>query len=395
MYWALAVLAACAILWDSLVSGGGGGKKPAAHNAPDAQRVVTATARPLTAEGRAGEAVVGTKDAPTTAAAPTSRLTALVMADTRSPWPPAPSTNPRLRLLWQPTFFQRAVAMASAYARRHCYDLRVYRFTSAKRQLGKYGVRIAASPLTPSFPPHANVWISAPDSSCPTTNHTAHLLRRLHARTRRWALALLAGASSLLSRTLPQRPRLHLALATSTTLSHGLTPTSSLCAAWRRHTLESCLQHAMSPHSPLAAGCLASRRSSHCIHILSSHLHLHPITLHLLPSRHACGSQHDPSMSIDALLHAYAPDYRHAAHHKPTASHHTGSSSHHVAWFPDNWPWTDSSPANPGFFILRNSPAGAHSAIRLLQYTLWSSALHLPTLSHPHTSPSTHSSGSS
>ena len=29
-----------------------------------------------------------------------------------------------------------------------------------------------------------------------------------------------------------------------------------------------------------------------------------------------------------------------------------------IAWFPSNWPWTDSAPANPGFFVLRNAPAG-------------------------------------
>ena len=55
-------------------------------------------------------------------------------------------------LNWQPSYFHMAIAMASAYARRHCYDLRVYRFTSARvdrfaatrgartAHLGKHGI---------------------------------------------------------------------------------------------------------------------------------------------------------------------------------------------------------------------------------------------------------------
>ena len=57
--------------------------------------------------------------------------TALVMADTRHPWPPPrrpDSTSARVQLNWQPSYYSYAVAISSMYAQRHCYDLRIYQF---------------------------------------------------------------------------------------------------------------------------------------------------------------------------------------------------------------------------------------------------------------------------
>jgi hypothetical protein len=159
-YFALvAVLLAAAALWDTWTRGrmlpkrwrsqqtGTTTKKkpsskPRAHGEKRAERKAAhAAGTPRPSSPARGHAPLPPAAATATASgrgAPES-LTALVMADTRSPWPPPPSTNPRLRLLWQPSFYQRAVAMASAYARRHCYHLRVYRFTSARRSVGKFG----------------------------------------------------------------------------------------------------------------------------------------------------------------------------------------------------------------------------------------------------------------
>ena len=61
--------------------------------------------------------------------------TALVMADTRDPFPPPPSTDPRARLVWTPSYFHKALALVSMYARRHCYDLRLYRFSTSAARL--------------------------------------------------------------------------------------------------------------------------------------------------------------------------------------------------------------------------------------------------------------------
>ena len=58
----------------------------------------------------------------------TSSSVALVMGDTRSPWPPPPSARLRDRLEWRASIFSQAVAIAGLYAQRWCYDLRVYTF---------------------------------------------------------------------------------------------------------------------------------------------------------------------------------------------------------------------------------------------------------------------------
>ena len=62
---------------------------------------------------------------------------ALVMADSRVPWPPPPSANATARLAWQATTYSHAVAMASLYAQRHCYDLRVYHFLRRRAKRSK------------------------------------------------------------------------------------------------------------------------------------------------------------------------------------------------------------------------------------------------------------------
>ena len=62
---------------------------------------------------------------------------ALVMADSRVPWPPPPSANATARLSWQATTYSHAVAMASLYAQRHCYDLRVYHFLRRRAKRSK------------------------------------------------------------------------------------------------------------------------------------------------------------------------------------------------------------------------------------------------------------------
>ena len=56
------------------------------------------------------------------------------MADTRHPWAP---TTTEERVDWEPTYYSHAVAIASAYAARHCYDLRVYQFVSGRWATGK------------------------------------------------------------------------------------------------------------------------------------------------------------------------------------------------------------------------------------------------------------------
>jgi len=60
--------------------------------------------------------------------------TALVMSDNRRPWPPSSVTANRFEplLKWErgATYYSYAVALAASYARRHCYDLRLYRFRS-------------------------------------------------------------------------------------------------------------------------------------------------------------------------------------------------------------------------------------------------------------------------
>lgn len=64
--------------------------------------------------------------------------TALVMSDSRNPWPPD-TTNVDVLERWMNMLYSRdygvgdlyyslAVALASLYARRHCYDMRIFRF---------------------------------------------------------------------------------------------------------------------------------------------------------------------------------------------------------------------------------------------------------------------------
>ena len=53
---------------------------------------------------------------------------ALVLGDSRTPWPPPPSTNATERLAWEADTYSYTVAMAALYAQRWCFDLRIYRF---------------------------------------------------------------------------------------------------------------------------------------------------------------------------------------------------------------------------------------------------------------------------
>ena len=71
------------------------------------------------------------------------RRIALVLGDSRSPWPPAPSHNATERLAWQADSYAMNVAMASAYAERWCYDLRIYRFLSRPSRASQHGTGTA------------------------------------------------------------------------------------------------------------------------------------------------------------------------------------------------------------------------------------------------------------
>ena len=240
-----------AMIWDSYMSAGPRSssqseRRHAARKVSKAAKATqAATAAPMASNSRGGGAALHAVEEGT--------MTALVMGDTRSPWPPPPSTNPRLRLLWQPGYYQRAVALASAYARRHCYDLRVYRFTrTGTRSIGKYG------------------------SVC---THP-----KLGARAGSWCkLIALADSSASLAE----------------------------------------------PHE--SGGAVSS--------MLPRHRYSYLVWLD------SDAFFHDSSISIHQLLHLYAP---------PRAGRAARSE---VAFFAPNWPWTDSSPANAGFFILRNGQA--------------------------------------
>ena len=65
---------------------------------------------------------------------------ALVLGDSRSPWPPPPSQNATERLAFRADTYAYTVAMASLYAHRWCYDLRIYRFLP--RRSGGAGVDV-------------------------------------------------------------------------------------------------------------------------------------------------------------------------------------------------------------------------------------------------------------
>jgi hypothetical protein len=85
----------------------------------------------------------------------TLEQTALVMADSRFPWPP---TEPVERAQWRPSYYAHAVAIAQMYAVRHGYDLLVYQFLAASRLDGATKAKLRAVCAHPVLGARAAPW---------------------------------------------------------------------------------------------------------------------------------------------------------------------------------------------------------------------------------------------